>query len=65
MTVHPEKTCYTEAAVEGGRQGHGQTPGGCLGAQQSVPQGMAGSGGPGTNPEQLFAVGYARALPVQ
>jgi organic hydroperoxide reductase OsmC/OhrA len=24
-----------------------------------VPREMGGSGGPGTNPEQLFAVGYA------
>ena len=49
----------TEAVVEGGRAGHGQTSDGRLAVQLSVPQELGGEGGPGTNPEQLFAVGYA------
>src|SRR5256712_9886142 len=48
-----------EAVVEGGRAGHGRTSDGRLTVELSVPQEMGGEGGPGTNPEQLFAVGYA------
>jgi len=48
-----------EAVVEGGRQGHGRTTDGRLDVDLSVPVDMDGPGGPGTNPEQLFAVGYA------
>src|SRR6266576_4419871 len=48
-----------EATVEGGRQGHGRTSDGRLDVDLDVPAEMAGPGGPGTNPEQLFAVGYA------
>ena len=51
---------YTaEAVTEGGRAGHGRTSDGRLDVQLSVPEDMGGQGGPGTNPEQLFAVGYA------
>jgi len=51
---------YTaEAVVEGGRAGHGRTTDGRLDLQLAVPREMGGQGGPGTNPEQLFAVGYA------
>jgi lipoyl-dependent peroxiredoxin len=54
------KTLYTaEAVVEGGRSGHGGTSDGRLEVDLSVPKEMGGDGGPGTNPEQLFAVGYA------
>jgi Ohr subfamily peroxiredoxin len=54
------KTLYTaQAVVEGGRQGHGRTSDGRLDLDVSVPVEMSGAGGPGTNPEQLFAVGYA------
>jgi lipoyl-dependent peroxiredoxin len=54
------KILYTaEAVVEGGREGHGQTTDGRLEVDLSVPEEMGGTGGPGTNPEQLFAVGYA------
>src|SRR5256885_4950733 len=54
------KILYTaEAVVEGGREGHGRTSDGRLDVALSVPEAMGGSGGPGTNPEQLFAVGYA------
>ena len=51
---------YTaEAVVEGGRAGHGRTSDGKLTVELSVPREMGGEGGRGTNPEQLFAVGYA------
>jgi osmotically inducible protein OsmC len=54
------KILYTaEAVTEGGRAGHGRTTDGRLDLQLSVPQDMGGQGGPGTNPEQLFALGYA------
>ena len=48
-----------EAVVEGGRKGHGRTSDGRLEVDLSVPATMSGDDGPGTNPEQLFAVGYA------
>ncbi len=54
------KILYTaEAVVEGGRKGHGRTSDGRLDVDLSVPKEMDGDGGPGTNPEQLFALGYA------
>ncbi len=51
---------YTARAhVVGGRvQGHGVTSDGALDVQLRTPVEMGGDGG-GTNPEQLFAVGYA------
>ena len=49
----------TEAVVEGGRAGHGRTGDGRLAVQLSVPKELGGEGGPGTNPEELFAIGYA------
>jgi Ohr subfamily peroxiredoxin len=54
------KVLYTaEATVTGGReQGHGQTTDGVLDIQLRIPTEMGGQGG-GTNPEQLFAIGYA------
>ena len=54
------KTVYTaQAHVTGGRdQGHGATGDGALDVQLRTPVEMGGDGG-GTNPEQLFAVGYA------
>jgi osmotically inducible protein OsmC len=60
MPANPlTKVLYTaEATVQGGRAGHGRTADGRLDLQLSVPEDMGGQGGPGTNPEQLFAVGY-------
>ena len=51
---------YTARAhVTGGRQnGHGRTSDGLLDVQLRPPPESGGEGG-GTNPEQLFAVGYA------
>jgi lipoyl-dependent peroxiredoxin len=55
-----QRILYTaEAEVRGGREGHGRTSDGRLEVDLSVPKEMSGDGGPGTNPEQLFAVGYA------
>ena len=57
MAVQLQKVLYTaEAVVVGGRQGHGRTTDGRLEVDLSVPEEMSG---PGTNPEELFAVGYA------
>jgi osmotically inducible protein OsmC len=48
-----------EAHVTGGRaEGHGRTSDGALEVDLRLPAEMGGEGG-GTNPEQLFAVGYA------
>jgi Ohr subfamily peroxiredoxin len=54
------KVLYTaEAHVTGGRvAGHGRTSDGALEVDLRTPTEMGGEGG-GTNPEQLFAVGYA------
>jgi Ohr subfamily peroxiredoxin len=57
------KVLYTaEATVTGGRaEGHGHTSDGALDVQLRPPLEMGGDGG-GTNPEQLFAIGYAACL---
>ena len=54
------KTLYTaEALTTGdGRDGHGRTSDGRLDLELAIPKEMGGSGD-GTNPEQLFAIGYA------
>jgi Ohr subfamily peroxiredoxin len=54
------KAIYTaEAHVTGGRaEGHGKTSDGELEVDLRLPAEMGGQGG-GTNPEELFAVGYA------
>ena len=44
-----------KATATGGRAGHAATDDGVLALELAMP----GSGKPGTNPEQLFAVGYA------
>jgi len=57
------KVLYTaEATVTGGRaEGHGRTSDGMLDVELRSPPELGGKGG-GTNPEQLFAVGYAACL---
>jgi osmotically inducible protein OsmC len=54
------KTLYTaQARVTGGRdKGHGKSADGELEVDLRLPVEMGGQGG-GTNPEQLFAIGYA------
>jgi len=60
MEIKTSRVLYTaEATVTGGRaNGHGRTSDGVLDVQLRRPKEMGGEGG-GTNPEQLFAVGYA------
>jgi osmotically inducible protein OsmC len=57
MTI--AKVLYTaHAKVTGGRDGHATSSDGLLDVKLTVPKEMGGPGG-GTNPEQLFAAGYA------
>jgi lipoyl-dependent peroxiredoxin len=59
MSDNPEILYTAEATATGGREGHSRTSDGRVDVDLDVPSEMGGSGGPGTNPEQLFAVGYA------
>jgi Ohr subfamily peroxiredoxin len=55
-----DKALYiANATATGGRAGTAQTDDGRFKAQLSTPKGLGGDDGPGTNPEQLFAAGYA------
>jgi osmotically inducible protein OsmC len=53
------KILYTAEATAGAREGRARSSDGRLDVELSRPTGMRGEGGPGTNPEQLFAAGYA------
>jgi Ohr subfamily peroxiredoxin len=56
MARHLEKILYTaHTHTTGGRDGAGKSSDGALDVTLSPP----GSGKPGTNPEQLFGVGYS------
>lgn len=63
MTGSPitlEKRLYTATATAtAGREGRAHTSDGTLDLALSPPRELGGSGAPGTNPEQLFAAGYA------
>jgi len=59
MSNQPEILYTAEATATGGREGHASTSDGRLDVDLDVPTEMGGTGGPGTNPEQLFAAGYA------
>jgi osmotically inducible protein OsmC len=48
-----------EGTAWGGREGRVASSDGRLDHQLSIPKEMGGAGGEGTNPEQLFAIGYA------
>lgn len=48
-----------QALVTGGREGHAVSDDKALDIKLSTPKGLGGAGGDGTNPEQLFAAGYA------
>jgi Ohr subfamily peroxiredoxin len=51
---------YTATATaHGARAGHVRSDNGRLDLDLSVPEGLGGPGGEGTNPEELFAAGYA------
>jgi len=54
------KTLYrTQVTAVGGRNGKVTSQDGVLELEVRTPKEMGGSGGPYTNPEQLFAAGYA------
>ncbi|MFI8692205.1 organic hydroperoxide resistance protein [Stutzerimonas kunmingensis] len=58
MTI--EKILYTATATAtGGREGRASSSDEALDVQLSTPRELGGAGGPGTNPEQLFAAGYS------
>lgn len=51
---------YTATATAtGGREGRAASSDGALDVALSTPRELGGGGGPGTNPEQLFAAGYS------
>ncbi len=54
------QTLYTAVATAtGGRTGHAETDDSVLAVDLAVPKAMGGTGAVGTNPEQMFAAGYA------
>lgn len=54
-----KKNLYTaEASAVGGRSGHVRSTNGTIDLDMSVPEGLGGKKG-ATNPEELFAAGYA------
>lgn len=55
-----DKVLYTATATStGGREGRAVSSDSALDIQLSTPRELGGAGGPGTNPEQLFAAGYS------
>jgi osmotically inducible protein OsmC len=48
-----------QATANGGRDGRAVSSDKVLDIQLSTPKELGGGGGPGTNPEQLFAAGYS------
>src|SRR5882724_11511445 len=49
----------TVASATGGRDGHAETKDGSFKVNLATPKELGGGGGPGNNPEQLFAAGYS------
>ena len=55
-----QNVAYTaKATATGGREGVAKSDDGRLNVNLSTPKGLGGDDGLGTNPEQLFAAGYA------
>jgi Ohr subfamily peroxiredoxin len=55
-----EKVLYrANATATGGREGRGVSDDGNLDVKLTTPRELGGAGAAGTNPEQLFAVGYS------
>lgn len=55
-----EKALYTATSTAtGGRAGTAKSSDGAIDLTLSTPKELGGAGGPGTNPEQLFAAGYS------
>ena len=60
MSVH---VLYAaKATATGGRDGHAVTADGSLDVALTTPKELGGSGGPGNNPEQLFAACFLGAI---
>ncbi len=56
----PTEVLYsTSARAKGGRDGRSGTLDGSFEVSLATPKELGGGGGPGNNPEQLFAAGYA------
>src|ERR1700712_417614 len=55
----PDTLYSATATAWGGREGRVESSDQRVGLQLSIPKAMGGDDGPGTNPEQLFASGYA------
>ena len=49
----------TATATDAGRNGRARSSDGAIDVGLTMPEAMGGPGGAGTNPEQLFAAGYA------
>src|SRR5882724_4249949 len=55
-----ERILYSaHATATGGRDGRAVSSDGVLDVKLAKPRELGGAGGPGTNPEQLFAAGYS------
>jgi Ohr subfamily peroxiredoxin len=59
MSVPNTAAATAAATAKTGREGRVQSDDGVIDLELSIPEGLGGKGGPGTNPEQLFAAGYA------
>ena len=59
MTPIQQVLYTTSATAHGAREGRVKTDDGNLDLNLSMPKALGGGGGEGTNPEQLFACGYA------
>lgn len=59
MNVLKEVAYTAKATATGGREGSAKSDDGRLQVGLSTPKGLGGDDGQGTNPEQLFAAGYA------
>lgn len=56
----PVNVLYTtKATATGGRDGQAATADGSFSVKLATPKELGGVGGPGNNPEQLFAAGYS------
>jgi len=56
----PTNVLYrTSATANGGRDGQSAVDDGSLAVRLATPRELGGAGGPGNNPEQLFAAGYS------
>jgi osmotically inducible protein OsmC len=60
LSMSDVKVLYsTSARATGGRDGRAQSPDGAFDLKLTTPKELGGAGGDGSNPEQLFAAGYA------